>query len=101
MPIFVLFVNAGVLFDGAFSLWVSLRKLRWKNLISFSTWPIKVKKFTHLWVLDQIQHDNEDAKGGINRELKLHPYNGNVNANGNLHATLRMILRNERFICKA
>ena len=24
MPIFVLFVNAGVLFDGAFSLWVSL-----------------------------------------------------------------------------
>ena len=52
-----------------------------------------------MWVLDQIQHDNEDAKGGINRELKLHPYNGN--ANGNLHATLRMILRNERFICKA
>ena len=26
MPIFVLFVSAGVLFDGAFSLWVSLKK---------------------------------------------------------------------------
>ena len=26
MPIFVLFVSAGVSFDGAFSLWVSLRK---------------------------------------------------------------------------
>ena len=26
MPIFVLFVSAGVLFDGAFSLWVSLTK---------------------------------------------------------------------------
>ena len=28
MPIFVLFVSAGVLFDGAFSLWVSLMKLQ-------------------------------------------------------------------------
>ena len=27
MPIFVLFVNAGVLFDGAFPLWVSLINL--------------------------------------------------------------------------
>ena len=26
-----------------------------------------------------------------NRELKLYAYDGNVNANGNLHATLRMI----------
>ena len=35
---------------------------------------------------------------GVLRELKLHPYDTNVNANGNLHATLRMIFRNERFI---
>ena len=26
MPIFVLFVRAGVIFDGVFSLWISLRK---------------------------------------------------------------------------
>ena len=28
------------------------------------------------------------------------PYNSNVNANGNLHATSRMIFRNECFISK-
>ena len=39
MPIIVLFVNAGVLFDGTFSLWVSLKivakLLIWNNLNLF------------------------------------------------------------------
>ena len=39
MPIFVLFVSAGVSFDGAFTLWVSLKKtmsivLKWNSALS-------------------------------------------------------------------
>ena len=38
MSILVLFVSTGVLFDGAFSLWVSLKKLRifvWETLKNY------------------------------------------------------------------
>ena len=39
-PIFVLFLSAGVLFDCAFSLWVSIR-------LKISVWQISVVRMTH------------------------------------------------------
>ena len=51
MPISVLFVDAGVLFGGAFSLWVSLRKYRPKiqSLKTLRKLMLSFKKFNTIY----------------------------------------------------
>ena len=74
MPIFVLFVSAGVLFDGAFSLWVSLDTLM--AFDNFVMWNVKVKYILKVYSVHYTSRKNTDAKNisfGQNKRVQICP----------------------------